>query len=175
MGRHRRRSASPLVEWSYRISLAAQGLIGLGQFVAGMGLLLGPQGSILHLVKWLTQNELASDPADPIASKLMAWASHLGPNVVDVYRFYLLGHGALNLLVVAMLLLRVRWAYGASLAVLVSFVCYQLFEFILTHDPALLAVTMFDLIVITLVLLERRESGSAEAPGQTGQPDLHGG
>ncbi len=150
--------AGRIVEWSYRISLTIQGLLGFSQFIAGLGLWLGPSGSIVRLVDWLTRNEIASDPTDPLARRLIEWASHLGPAVEDVYKLYLLGHGALNLFVVVTLLLRVRWAFYASISVLASFVLYQGVEFFLTGDPALLVVTLFDLVVIALVLLERRQS-----------------
>ncbi len=150
---------TPMVEWSYRISLSAKGLLGLTQLLAGFLLWLSPGGSVQRLIDWMTRNELAQDPDDPLAAKIIAWASSLSPATENFYAIYLLGHGALNFGVVAALLLRVRGAYHVSIAILCAFVVYQLRRYSLTFDPVLLLLTGIDVVVILLVVLERRQSG----------------
>ena len=152
--------ASPRVELLYRVSLAAKGLLGLSQMLAGFGLWLAPNGSIRRLVDWMTANELAQDATDPLARRVVEWAHSLAPGAQDFYTLYLVGHGALNFGVVAALLLRVRGAYHVSLAILVAFVVYQVTQFLLHGDPALIVLTAIDCIVIALVVLERRETRS---------------
>ena len=150
--------APPMLEWSYRISLSAKGLLGALQLVAGAGLWLAPGGSVRLLVDWMTRNELAQDPADPMARKVIDWVSHLSPGAENFYAIYLLGHGALNLGVVLALLLRLRGAYHLSLAVLTGFVVYQVSQFVQTRDPVLMLLTIIDLVVIWLVVMERHYS-----------------
>lgn len=150
--------ASPLVEWSYRLSLTGKGLLGLGQLIGGMGLWMSAQGAILRLVDWMTRNEMVQDPNDAMARHVIAWAEGIQPGAQNFYAIYLLGHGALNLGVVVALLLRIRGAYYVSMAVLIGFVTYQISQFLLVGDPVLLLLTAIDLVVIGLVWLERRQT-----------------
>lgn len=154
--------ASPLVEWSYRLSLTGKGLLGLGQLIGGMGLWMSAQGAILRLVDWMTRNEMAQDPNDAMARHVIAWAEGMQPGAQNFYAFYLLGHGALNFGVVVALLLRIRGAYYVSMAVLIGFVIYQMSQFLLVGDPVLLLLTAIDLVVIGLVWLERRQTRFVE-------------
>ena len=157
-------AASPWLEWSYRISLSAKGLLGALQLIGGTGLWLSPGGSIRRLVDWMTRNELAQDPADPMAQRVIDWAQQLSPQTENFYAIYLLGHGLLNLGVVLALLLRLRGAYHLSLAILIGFVLYQLSQFAQNRDPVLLVLTLIDLLVIWLVVMERRHSGVTAGP-----------
>lgn len=147
-----------LVEWSYRLSLAFKAALGALQLIGGFGLVLAPKGAVLQLVDWMTRNELAQDPTDPIAHAAVAWAAKLSVSAEHFYAIYLLGHGCLNLGVAAALLFRVRGAYHVSLIVLEGFVAYQLYLFTQRHDPMLLVLTAIDVAVIVLVLLERRQT-----------------
>ncbi|MCO6381633.1 MAG: DUF2127 domain-containing protein [Vannielia sp.] len=145
-----------LVEWLYRLSLLAKGLLGLAQIAGSLVLLILPAATVPAALHWLTRSELTEDPADPISLALAHWALRLDPAATHFYGVYLLSHGALNLGVVVGLVLRIRYATEASLVVLACFVAYQSAEWLRTHDPALLLLTAIDLAVIALVVLERR-------------------
>jgi len=147
-----------LVEWSYRLSLAFKGLLGLLQLIGGAGLMAAPKSAIVGFVDWLTRNELAQDPTDPVARAVTHWVSALSVSSEHFYAIYLLGHGCLNLGVAAALIFRIRGAYHVSLVVLGAFVAYQLYIFTYRHDPMLLVLSAVDLAVIVLVVLERRLS-----------------
>lgn len=149
-----------LVEWGYRLSLFAKAVLGLSQLAGGVLLWFLPAGSIPRMAAWLTRSELSQDPADPIALAVARWASGLGTQAEQFYSIYLVSHGALNFGVVLGLLLRIRGAYHVSLAILMIFVVYQTISYFKSHDPALILLTAIDLLVIILVLLERRRSGS---------------
>ena len=145
-----------LVEWSYRLSLTAKGLLGLTQILGGLGLLLGPTGAAQKAVNWMVRYEIAEDPDDPLARAVTDWAGKLTQTTEHFYTLYLLGHGALNLGVVLALLLRLRGAYHISLAVLIAFVAYQVMLFASAPDPMILVLTALDIAVISLVIAERR-------------------
>lgn len=145
-----------LVEWLYRLSLLAKGLLGTAQAAGGVVLLILPAGAVPRTLHWLTRSELSEDPADPLSLALTRWALRLDPAATHFYATYLLTHGALNIGVVLGLVLRIRYATEASLLVLACFVAYQSLEWLRTHDPALLLLTAIDLAVIALVVLERR-------------------
>jgi len=155
------------LEWSYRISLTAKGLLGLMQLIGGLGLWLTPRTAILQLVDWMTANEIAVDPKDPLAQTVIGWAQHLSPQTENFYAIYLLGHGMLNFGIVVALLLRIRGSYHVSVAVLLGFVTYQLWRFSQAPDFMLLVLTAIDVVVIILVVMERHHSRplSIGAPG----------
>ncbi len=157
------------VEWGYRISLAAKGLLGAMQATGGIGLWLAPGGSVKRFIDWMTRHEIAQDPTDPLARMLTGWAAQLTAGTESFYAVYLVGHGALNLAVVLALIFRIPGAYHVSLAVLWGFVAYQLWHFMAAPDLALLVLTAIDLAVIALVIAERRRGTRAPtAPRHTG-------
>lgn len=158
-----RQDPNPALEWSYRLSLGAKGLLGLLQLIGGIGLVLTPGDGIQRLVNWMTRNYLAEDPDAAIARHAVEWANALSPASQNFYSIYLLGHGVLNFGVVVALLLRIKGAYHVSLAILCGFVLFQLVDFWHSHDPVLLLLTAIDLVVIWLVVMERRSSGPHRA------------
>ncbi|WP_372806587.1 DUF2127 domain-containing protein, partial [Loktanella salsilacus] len=76
----------------------------------------------------------------------------------------LLGHGIIHFVVVIALLLKSRIAYPFSVATLMAFVGFQTWDWLHTHDPALLLLTALDIFVITIVILEHRLTKGAAAP-----------
>lgn len=150
--------ASKWVEWSYRVSLSAKGLLGLTQLLGGFALSLSPNGAAQKAVLWMARFEIAEDPNDPLALAVANWAGKLTQATEKFYTIYLLGHGMLNLGVVLALLFRVRGAYHASLAVLVAFVGYQIILYTRSPDPMILILTAIDMAIIALVIAERHQS-----------------
>ena len=69
---------------------------------------------------------------------------------------YLLAHGVVKIGRVASLLRDRHWAYPAAITVFAAFIVYQLYRFTLTHGLGLIALSLFDLVVIGLIWLEYR-------------------
>ena len=145
-----------LVEWAFRLSLLGKALLALVQVLGGLFLLVMPGDTIRQTVDALTRSELAQDPTDRFARAVMHWATTINPSAEQFYIIYLLGHGAIHVVVVTALLLKSRVAYPFSLATLMAFVLYQTWEYLHTFDPALLALTAIDIFVIVIVILEHR-------------------
>jgi uncharacterized membrane protein len=61
-----------------------------------------------------------------------------------------------KVVLVAALLRNKLWAYPVSLVVLGLFIFYQLYRFSYTHSPALIALSVFDVLVIALIWHEYR-------------------
>jgi uncharacterized membrane protein len=72
------------------------------------------------------------------------------------YAFYLLSHGLVKSILVYGLLREKLWAYPASFVVFGAFIAYQLYRFTYTHEVALIALSVFDLFVISLAVHEYR-------------------
>lgn len=145
-----------LAHIGYVFSLIAKGLLGLGQLGAGLALAVAPPGAVLHLTDWMVRAELAEHPADLLARLVESAAASVSLPGDNFYMLYLCMHGLLNLAVVLALVARLRWAYGASVAVLAGFVVYQMAEFAAKGTPLLLVLSLIDIVVIALVLHEAR-------------------
>jgi len=78
---------------------------------------------------------------------------------------YLLSHGVVKMFAVIALLKNKIWGYPLSIVVFVGFIVYQLHRFTLTKGISLIALTVFDLIVIGLIWLEYRPVKSRPACG----------
>ncbi|SHE41560.1 Uncharacterized membrane protein [Loktanella atrilutea] len=144
------------IEWAFRLSLLGKAALAILQITGGLFLLVMPGDTIRATAAALTGSELVRDPTDRIARAIMHWATTLNPAGEHFYIVYLLGHGAIHVIVVTALLMKSRIAYPFSLATLMAFVAYQTWEWLHTFDPALLVLTAIDVCVITIVILEHR-------------------
>ena len=140
----------------FKISILMKGAHAVIEIVGGLALYLVTTGTIVNLVKLATQEELIEDPNDYIASHLLAMAQHFSVASKSFYAFYLLSHGAIKLLLVIGLLRNQVWSYPASLVAMAAFIVYQLYRFSYTHSPGLIALTVFDVVVIALIWHEWR-------------------
>ena len=140
----------------FQVGILLKGAHALIECVSGLVLALTSTGAIAHLVNRLTRHELTQDPQDFIATHLLAMAQGFSVGAKHFYAFYLISHGVVQLLLVIGLLRGKLWAYPASLAVMSLFIVYQLYRYSYTHSIGLLALTIFDLIVIGLIWQEYR-------------------
>ncbi len=148
----------------FEASLAIKAALCSAELVAGLGLLFVPVQRVNDLVFWLTHFQIADDPSDPLAN----WSRHaigqFTSGTEQFYGWYLLAHGGLKLVMVAMLWRKVVWAYPVSMAVLAGFVLYQGSEFVTHGSPFLLVLSCFDLFMIWLVWQEYRLLRGKVAP-----------
>ncbi|MGY9046852.1 hypothetical protein P775_26435 [Puniceibacterium antarcticum] len=139
----------------YRLGLLSKASVGLLQFCAGLGLWLAPADSLVRLVSGISQARLLQSPLHFLMPALNTWALALPAQTNAFYALYLMGHGALSFGVITAIFLRLRHAYPVAMAVLLGLVLYQLAEYLHTRDTALLFLSGIDLIVISLISVER--------------------
>lgn len=70
---------------------------------------------------------------------------------------YLLLHGALKLVTLALLWKKILWSYPLSILLLVGFILYQIFEFFNHGSISMLVLCAVDVLMIILTLLEYRK------------------
>jgi uncharacterized membrane protein len=140
----------------FEISILLKGLHAALELLSGALLLFVSRGTIVDILAYLTQNELAEDPHDLIAHYLYQLGQHLSVGAKTFGALYLLSHGAVNMALVAGLLAGKLWAYPAALIVLSAFAGYQVYRFTHTHAVGLIVLTLFDLLVLWLVWREYR-------------------
>lgn len=156
----RRMTEAHLRELLFRISVLLKGLDAVLEIAGGIALWAVNPGLIVRVVGLLTQDEIAEDPRDFVANHLRHAASHFSLAGEHFMAIYLLGHGIVKIFVVVALLRNKLWAYPVSLIVFGGFVVYQVYRFTLTGGIGLIALTVFDLIVMWLIWLEYRAARS---------------
>lgn len=151
-------------DWWHRffaIGIVAKGLDGLLELVGGILLLFSTPGTIQHLVSLLTQEELSEDPRDFIATRLVAGSAGITGSTLVFAAAYLFVHGLVKVVLVVALLRDKRWAYPWMIAVLLAFIAYQVFEIVVHPTVGLVALTVFDVLVVVLTWHEYRKLRSA--------------
>ncbi|HEV2301345.1 MAG TPA: DUF2127 domain-containing protein [Stellaceae bacterium] len=140
----------------FQLGVLLKGAHALVECAGGVLLAIVSTQTIVGWVDWLTQDELIEDPHDFVAAHLLAMAQHFTVGTKNFYVFYLMSHGLVKVVLVAGLLMEKLWAYPASLVVLGLFILYQVYRFSYTHSPGLVALTLFDILVIILIWHEYR-------------------
>lgn len=138
----------------FRISILIKGAISLAELLAGTALLFIPVSYFLDLLAHYAETELREDATSFIASHLLQ-LSHEAALISGTFlALYLLSRGLIKVVLIWAMLKHKLWAYPSSLVVLGLLVMYQIYEFILTHSYALVALTIFDLVVMYFIWRE---------------------
>jgi uncharacterized membrane protein len=140
----------------FEIGIIAKGLDGVVELVGGLLLLFVNPGGIHHLAAVITQGELSEDPHDVIAHYILHTANGLTGSAIFFGAIYLLAHGAVKVVLVIALLLNKLWAYPCMIVVLLIFIGYQLYRIALDPSAGLIALTVFDAVIVTLTWREYR-------------------
>ena len=144
------------LHWLFEASLMLKGIFAALESLAGLALLFTANATIQGWIDWLTHNEMIEDPTDPLAARILRLATRFDAGSQHFYAVYLLGHGLVKLIVVAMLARRIAMAYPLAIAVFAGFIVYQLHRWTLTGSPVMLALSAFDVMVIWLTWREWR-------------------
>ena len=140
----------------FGVSIALKGISALAECIGGIAFALISMSTIREMVRAVTQGELSEDPHDFIFSHLAAWAQSFSVSSKNVFIFYLLADGGLKLFLIAGLLRNRLWAYPASMVAIFMFILYQMYSFALTQSLGLIALTVFDCLLMLLIWHERR-------------------
>lgn len=160
-------SRGDAIDRAFVLGIIAKGVNGLVETIGGLVLLLFTREQLASWVAGLASGELAEDPHDFIATRLLHWSAH--NTLTDAgLRFagvYLLSHGAVKVVLVAAVLRQKLWAYPWMLGFLVAFIGYQLYRIRVDPTTAMIALTCFD---VALTWLTYREWGRRRRPVAVG-------
>jgi uncharacterized membrane protein len=123
------------------------------EIVGGVLFLIVPPSALGRVVLALTQHELSEDPRDVVARLLREIAEHLG-GARFFGAVYLLSHGVSKIVVVVEIFRGRLWAYPAMLVLLAAFIVYQSYRLVHAFTMGMLALTVFDMIVVWLTWRE---------------------
>src|SRR5579859_648358 len=140
----------------FDLGVIIKGIDGAFEVTGGvLFLVLDPQ-TVSTIVRSLTAHELSEDPSDLVGNLLRHGFGHLSSNTTLFAGVYLLGHGLVKLFLMLFLLRGKLWSYLAALWFLGAFVPYQVYRIVLTHSLGLIALTVFDVVVMALIWHEYR-------------------
>jgi uncharacterized membrane protein len=95
------------------------------ELVGGVLLLAVSPTTTNHLIARLTQHQLAEDPHDLIATRLLHLGNGLTGSAVRFAAVHLLVHGVIKVFLIGSLLRNKLWAYPWLIITLVVFIAYQ--------------------------------------------------
>jgi uncharacterized membrane protein len=148
----------------FEVGIIGKGLNGAAELVGGLLLLFLSPDRIHRILAALTQAELSEDPHDFIASHILHTANGLTGNAVLFGAVYLLAHGIVKVVLVVALLLNKIWAYPWMIIVLFLFIAYQLYRIALNPTAGLIALTIFDLVIVALTWREYQQQRRHREP-----------
>jgi len=154
--REHRKLTNDITDRAFRISLYGKGLDGLLECLGGILLLLISPDQINRWAARLTQGELSQDPHDFISNHILKSAHHLTGASLVFGSVYLLSHGIVKIVLVVEVLRDHLWAYQALIGVTALFVVYQVYRLAFKFSIGLVALTIFDLVIIYLTQKEYR-------------------
>jgi uncharacterized membrane protein len=141
---------------TFRISISLKGLDGLLEIVGGLILFFIAPATLHSWIRTFTAHELAQDPHDFIANHLLHSATQLSRSTTLYAAIYLLSHGIAKVVLVVALLRNQLWAYPWLIALLAVFIIYQIYRLSHRVTAGLLLLTLFDIFVLVLTVLEYR-------------------
>jgi uncharacterized membrane protein len=144
------------VDRLFVLGIVGKGVDALGEIVGGILLLVLRPVQIRTLIKVLTQDELSEDPHDVLANWLTRSANRIDVDALTFGAVYLLAHGIVKLVLVIAILRNRLWAYPWMITVLLAFIAYQVYRMITSPTAGMLALTIFDLVVTVLTVIEYR-------------------
>lgn len=102
----------------------------------------------------LLQSELSEDPKDVVANFIVRLAQGYSVHSQYFFGFYLVLHGLVKIFVIVALLKNKMWAYPTAIVVFLFFISYELYRFFVTHSLLILAISIFDMILVGLITHE---------------------
>lgn len=138
----------------FEISLLIKGIDGILETGGGILFLFISPERLNSLVQFLTQREISEDPNDLVSNLLINMSQGFSVSLQTFVAIYLMTHGMSKVLLVYLLQMKKIWAYPLSIGFLMLFIGYQIHRYLYSHSILMIFLTLFDLVMIWLVLVE---------------------
>lgn len=135
----------------FRTGILLKGILSATEIFAGIFVLFFDPAIVGNAIITASQNELIEEPGNFIATHALMLAQQFSLTPQVFLAVYLLSRGLIKLALVIALLKNQLWAYPASLVVLGLFMIYQMYQITLGHSALLIALTLFDIIIMWLI------------------------
>ncbi|WP_097025665.1 DUF2127 domain-containing protein [Clostridium peptidivorans] len=140
----------------FHIGLILKGLYDIGEVLCGILLIFLTPERMSKLITLISKNELLEDPNDFVMNYLVSFSHVFSISMQHFTSYYLLSHGIVKVLILILLWKKKLWAYPLSCVMFTIFIILQTYRFSQTHSIMLLALTLIDILMIALTILEYR-------------------
>ncbi|CNI30196.1 DUF2127 domain-containing protein [Yersinia pekkanenii] len=140
----------------FELSLLLKAMLAVMEIIAGILTYFVTPQFLLNLMHRITQVEFIADRGDVVANYLLHAAQSLSISSLHFAAFYLLIHGVVKLWIIIGLWRKKLGYYPAAIVIFSLFIIYQLYRYTFTHSVLLILITVLDIVVIALTLLEYR-------------------
>ncbi len=141
----------------FEAGILLKGFDGLLETIGGLFLIIVDPKNITGFINWSTASELNSDHRDFIANHLVRWGHDLTRGTLLFLGLYLLTHGIAKLVLVVEILRNHLWAYIGLIILTIIFIFYQSYEVIFSHSISMILLTIFDIVVVWLTVVEYKK------------------
>jgi len=155
-----------LLHWLFRIGIVFKGLDGLTELVGGFLFVFFSSDAMSDFVDRNTRGVLQWDPDNLLAHSLRHSFDQMSSGGKIFVAIYLLGHGAIKVLMVAGLLRDKRWVFPVALVVLLGFIGFQIYHLCGHYSIGLVVFTLLDAVIAALVWIEYRSLGKNTPRGR---------
>ena len=142
-----------LLDVSFNTMLLGKSIFAFVEFISGLLLIFVP----LDLIKATIHHLALVISLSPFSTMITNAGERLTSDATLFAIVYLLLHGALKLVTLALLWKKILWSYPLSILLLVGFILYQIFEFFNHGSISMLVLCAVDVLMIILTLLEYRK------------------
>ncbi|MDD4135732.1 MAG: DUF2127 domain-containing protein [Candidatus Shapirobacteria bacterium] len=141
----------------FEIIVFFKGLEGVFEILGGALLVYAAKtDKLVQFILRITQHELAQDPNDFLANKLVEVAQSINPGI-NFGMVYLLAHGLIKTFLSVMLLKRKLWAYPLAMYTWFTLAILLLVKFFDEFNPLYLLLSFFDLATGILTIIDYRK------------------
>lgn len=149
--------AKSRLDKAFEVGILLKGLDGLLEVAGGLLLFFIKPEYLNRLTIALTQNELAEDPRDFLATHILHFTQNLAAGSLVFGGLYLLSHGLVKIVLVWEILHNRFWAYLGLIYLTIGFMIYQSYRFSYSHSISLVLLTVFDGVIVYLTVVEYRK------------------
>ncbi|MEI7885024.1 MAG: DUF2127 domain-containing protein [Clostridia bacterium] len=146
-----------LIHISFDVGLLLKGFNALLEIIGGIALVFLSPSRMNQLTTLVSGKELAEDPTDWLMNYLVNFGHTFSISAQQFTMFYLLSHGTVKMVIILLLWKKKLWAYPLSVVMLIVFIVYQLYHYTSSHSVMLLLLTLLDIAMIVLTVLEYRQ------------------
>lgn len=138
----------------FEIGLLLKGIHGLLEVIGGILMYFLSPARLNGLTRFLTKHELSEDPKDVVANLLIQTSAKFSISMQYFAVLYFLSHGIVKCILIFLLWKKKIWAYPLTIVVFILFIAYQIYRYTLTPSIFLIFLTILDLIMIALTIME---------------------
>ena len=144
------------IDRAFAVGIVLKGVNGIVEVVGGLLLLVATPEMIGRIATALTRGELAEDPSDFIATRLLNLSASpaLTASGLRFAAAYLFAHGVVKVVLAAAILRGKLWAYPWMIGFLILFIGYQFYRIAVDPTGVVIALTALDLVLTWLAIRE---------------------